>query len=158
MTMTPFVLLGRRRLPTELRPSTRHMYDERQQLWIDQESGLPLVASNRSRSSRFGETTITETREGTDQSEVADLSASRFGETTITKTQEGTDQIETSPAYASQFGETTITRTREGTDQQEHHALSVSRFGETQHTATMEGIDSSETATETISDASYSHF
>ena len=44
--------------------------------------------------SQFGETTLTETREGVDQPEGSTIQASQLGETTLTKTHEGADQTE----------------------------------------------------------------
>ena len=102
--MTPYILLGRKKLPSESIPSPEHVYDERRQLWIDMNTGVPLVSCMRTQASQFGETSMTETREGADQTEGAVhapeiegmvesdvLQASRFGETTMTKAPEGTD-------------------------------------------------------------------
>lgn len=93
--MTPFILQGRKILEPETGPSVEHTYDRHLQLWVDRDSGTPVVSrlQNQIRASNFGETTITETREGADQSEVTTLSASQFGETTMTKAPEGTDQL-----------------------------------------------------------------
>src|SRR5882762_5221913 len=142
--MTPFVLLGRKKLPPDSAPSPEHVYDDDRQLWIDRSSGIPLVLSMQAHAQRsqFGETTMTETREGVDQSEGTTFQASQFGETTLTKTREGADQsegadeIENTVFHASQFGETTNTRTREGTDQTEGTTLQASQFGETTLTNT----------------------
>lgn len=144
--MTPFVLTGRRKLPPESDPADEHIYDEYRQLWIDKKSGTPLVScvQTKAQPSQFGETTITETREGADQVEVATLQASKFGETTITKTMEGADQFEITTLPASQFGETTVTATLEGTDQTEVATLQASKFGETTFTRTREGHDQTE--------------
>jgi hypothetical protein len=140
--MTPFILKGRRQLSPESAPSSDEFYDQHRQLWIDRESGEPLVRRMQSRvePSQFGETTITETREGADQSEIACLTASQFGETTITKTREGADQFEIT-LLSSQFGETTVTATLEGADQTEATLLYPSEFGETTITRTREGHD-----------------
>jgi hypothetical protein len=123
--MTPFILLARRRLPPEAAPSDDHVYDGYQQLWLSRQLGTPLVLSMlaQNQASRFGETTVTETREGTDQSEVASLSSSLFGETTLTKTVEGVDQPEAASVLTSEFGETSMSRSIEGADQQEVTAL-----------------------------------
>lgn len=64
---------------------------------------------------------------------------SNLGETLLTKTREGVDQSE--GVRVSEFGETISTRTAEGTDQREFRA---SDFGETVMTATSEGVDQSE--------------
>lgn len=123
--MTPFVLLGRKKLPPEDAPSPDHAYDASKQLWIDSTSGVPLVLRMQGHAprSQYGETTITETREGADQSEGASFQLSQFGETTLTKTREGADQSEgIDLLQASQFGETVQTRTREGVDQTEGSA------------------------------------
>lgn len=91
-------------------------YDDQKQLWIDSSSGIPIVdTTNKKRkklASDFGETTMTKTQEGTDQSEI--LQASDFGETSITETHEGTDQSEV--LRASDMGETIQTNTGEGSD------------------------------------------
>lgn len=144
--MTPFVLKGRWQLPPESGPSNDEIYDRHRQLWIDRESGEPLVRrmQNLVEPSQLGETTITETREGADQSEVAGFTASQFGETTVTKTREGADQFEISVLVSSQFGETTVTATLEGADQSEVTLLHPSEFGETTITRTREGHDQSE--------------
>lgn len=151
--MTPFVLLGRKKLPPESTPSPEHAYDNDRQLWIDKTSGTPLVLCMRycAQPSPYGETTITETREGADQSEGTTLQASQFGETTLTKTREGADQADHSEGAAilraSQFGETTHTATREGVDQTESAVFQASQFGETTNTRTREGADQTEGTT-----------
>jgi len=144
--MTPFVLKGRSQVPPESAPSGDEIYDRHRQLWIDRESGEPIIRriQNRAQPSQLGETTITETREGADQAEVAGLSASEFGETTLTRTQEGVDQSENSLLSSSQFGETTVTATSEGIDQSENTLLHPSDFGETTMTKTQAGHDQSE--------------
>jgi hypothetical protein len=90
----PFVLKQRGRLEPESEPSALERYDEILQIWIDVASGEPLIKTleRSSGQSKFGETTITETREGVDASEISDIGASKFGETTMTKSQEGVDQ------------------------------------------------------------------
>jgi hypothetical protein len=89
----PFILWERQPLPAESAPMHEHRYDPQRQLWINATTGVPVVAESCAhRASQFGETSITETREGADQSEVSSLSASQFGETTMTKTHEGYDQ------------------------------------------------------------------
>ena len=122
LSMMPFVLMGRKKLPPENAPSAEQLYDVHLQLWIDKKSGMPLVSSMRAHAqpTRFGETTMTETREGVDQTEGATFQASQFGETIITKTREGADKSEGTASFqASQFGETTITSTVEGADKTE---------------------------------------
>jgi hypothetical protein len=100
------------------------VYDEHRQLWIDKISGMPLVSCLRTYAqSQFGETTLTETREGADQTEAAALQGSEFGETIQTRTREGMDQTETTSFQASQLGETTLTKTQEGADQTERATL-----------------------------------
>jgi hypothetical protein len=66
--VTPYILRGRKKLPPESAPSPEHVYDNERQLWINKKSGEPLVTSMRSqvKTTQFGETTITETREGAD--------------------------------------------------------------------------------------------
>jgi len=157
----PFVLLGRKKLPPENAPSHEHVYDADLQLWIDRNSGVPLVSCMQANAqqSRLGETTMTETREGVDQAEATMFHASQFGETTLTKTREGADQSEGAATFnASQFGETTNTRTREGTDQTESTTLRASQFGETTLTNTHEGVDVNEVDAPLAFDAPHSHF
>ncbi len=126
--MTPFVLIGRKKLLPEMGPSSEHVYDQQLQLWMDKTLDAPLVTimGRPAQSSQLGETTITRTREGTDQPEVAIFEASQFGETTLTKTQEGRDQSEVAAFEASQFGETTLTETREGADRTENVTIQIS--------------------------------
>lgn len=138
--MPLFILEGCKKLPPEPEPLEACVYDEERQLWADENSNIPLVCLwTCHSSSRYGETTLTETREGADQSEVVACSASRFGETTLTKTAEGADQSEISSLVASRFGETQVTATREGADAPE--VASASRFGETTMTRAQEGHD-----------------
>lgn len=148
-TMTPFILLGRKKLLPEAAPSPTEIYDDKRQLWVDQISGTPLVQQMKSHSqnSQYGETTITETREGVDQSEGVSMAASQYGETTHTATREGIDQTESTALQASPFGETTVTKTREGADQTESASyLQASQYGETLQTRTREGVDQTESA------------
>lgn len=159
--MMPFVLLGRKKLPPESAPSPEHVYDNDRQLWIDKSSGMPLVLCIQAHAqpSPFGETTMTETREGVDQTEGTALRASQFGETTLTKTREGADQTEgASVLRASQFGETTHTATREGVDQTESATFQASQFGETTNTRTREGTDQTEGVAPLAFNAPPSHF
>lgn len=122
--MTPYILLARKKLRLERTPAPEHVYDEYRQLWIDKNAGMPLVSCMRTHAqSQFGETTLTETREGADQTEGAALHASQFGETIKTMTRESVDQPEGSTLRASQLGETTLTRTQEGADQTERTTL-----------------------------------
>jgi hypothetical protein len=118
--MTLFVLLGRKKLPPESAPSAEQIYDNHRQLWIDKSSGVPLVSCMRAHAqpTKFGETTLTETREGADQTEGITFQASQFGETSITKTSEGADQIEKTAFQASPFGETSAGR--RGPDRRDH--------------------------------------
>jgi len=159
--MTLFVLLGRTKLPPESGPSPEHVYDGDRQLWIDKSSGTPLVLCMHAyaQPSPYGETTMTETREGVDQTEGTALHASQFGETTLTKTREGADQSEGAALLrASQFGETTHTRTREGADQTEGTTLEGSLFGETTLTNTIKGADQTERVAPSAFNAPHSHF
>lgn len=111
----PFILHTRVPLPLEPSPSGEHHYDYARQIWVNVTTGMPVVTENDTQqASKFGETSITETREGADQSEISTINASRFGETSCTKTAEGHDQGES--VLASKFGETSITRAAEGHD------------------------------------------
>lgn len=158
--MTPFVLIGRKKLPSESAPSDEQVYDELLQLWIEKNSGLPLVCclQRRPQHTQVGETTITATREGADQTERTGLEASQFGETTLTDTREGADRTEGASVQASQFGETVHTRTREGADQAEGNPFRASQLGETTLTKTREGADQAEGAVVPGFDAPHSHF
>ena len=118
--MTPFILKGATKVPPETAPSPEHVYDSQRQLWIDNQTGVPLVVTNvGADASRFGETTLTETREGADQAETDCILASRYGETTLTRTVEGADQSEVAALALTRFGETTVTKTVEGADNPE---------------------------------------
>src|SRR5690606_18981920 len=107
------------KVPPDSRHSREQVYDPERQLWVSLTTGEPIVLRTSPHESEFGETVVTATREGLDQSEITGLSASEFGETTMTKTAEGQDQSEVSAHMASEFGETTLTRSREGHDQAE---------------------------------------
>jgi hypothetical protein len=148
--MVPFILVGRSKLPPEPAPSALEQYDPIRQLWIETDTGEPLVNRLRSqaRASQYGETTITETREGADQAETT-LQASPYGETIMTKTHEGVDQTEASSWRASSYGETIQTATREGIDQPEG-SLDASTYGETIETRTAEGMDQTEISSSMI--------
>ena len=142
--MSAFILAGRTKLRPEPGPSSNEHYDPVLQLWIDSASGRPLIETLRDSpdASKYGETQLTDTREGVDQSE-GTIQASAYGETTITKTREGADQTEAVGFDASQYGETTHTATREGADQTER-VLGASSYGETTNTRTREGADQTE--------------
>lgn len=124
---------------SEPKPGTA--YDATRQLWINAD-GIPVVEAARTEqcASDFGETTVTTSAEGVDQSEGR---GSDFGETTLTRTSEGTDKTE---MLSSDFGETTVTKTSEGTDATE--TFSASDFGETTKTASREGSDQTEATQE----------
>lgn len=114
----PFVLRARKRIPGRV-PDSSRIFDTRRQLWLFKESGLPVVSeltrpSTHERSA-WGETILTKTSEGVDQSEGSQ--ASDWGETVMTETSEGIDQSET--VISSNFGETVVTATSEGLDQSE---------------------------------------
>jgi len=115
-----FVLRTREPLNAQIDRHENTQYDNRLQIWMNQETGRPLVLqsienSQEKRCSDFGETIITRTLEGADQPEV--IRSSEFGETLITETREGVDQAEV--IGFSEFGETRMTATREGIDQAE---------------------------------------
>jgi hypothetical protein len=114
--VTPFILIGRRELPPENEPAPQHVYDADLQIWIDSEKNLPLVQclSTRAEPTQFGETTLTETREGADRPEGASVEASNFRQTIRTQSREGVDQTEATAVRASQIGETTLSKTQEG--------------------------------------------
>ena len=91
-----FILMNREVLKPEAKPGKQIRYDDNMQLWVNQQTGQPIVL---------------QFFQGLNQL------CSEFGETDMTKTQEGADQPEVSPS--PEFGETTITRTQEGADQSE---------------------------------------
>lgn len=142
--MPPFILNGRKKLPPEPAVSSEEEYDQQRQLWIDRKSQEPLVCRIHSEieASQYGETSLTDTREGADQSESA-FQMSSYGETTMTKTREGADMTEASAWDASSYGETIKTATREGADQPDR-AIAASSYGETIETRTREGADQTE--------------
>jgi hypothetical protein len=114
-TGIPFVARHRTPLRSDPKAGPEHYYDPLEQLWVSADSGEPLVmrhigtARSALGGSQFGETMMTKTSEGVDQSEgrvdedsdssgaraaAPVLSASQFGETTLTESGEGTDQSE----------------------------------------------------------------
>lgn len=140
--MTPFILKGRQRLPPEPTANPEQFYDRQSQLWRNRMSRVPVVIEMQRRfeSSRFGETTLTATLEGADQSEISSHTTSQFGETTETRMPaEGSDQPLSLDTLSSQFGETTMTKAvGEGADAD----VLSSQFGETTRTfAGGEGAD-----------------
>ena len=140
------VLKKRETIISDMKPSGQIMYDTHLQIWVNNDNRKPVVSNSAQSKSRntlasdFGETQLTKTSEGVDQSEI--ISCSDFGETLITETREGADQSEI--IGCSDFGETTFTKTREGSDQPE--LIQCSDFGETRLTATREGVDQSESS------------
>lgn len=113
----PIILRGKVMVEDVQKPDVDHAFDPGRQLWINQATGLPVVVEAghaRREASRYGETTLTESREGIDYAGASVLDVSRFGETTVTKSQEGVDMA--SAVAASRFGETQITATVEGVD------------------------------------------
>jgi hypothetical protein len=148
IAMGSFILAGRRKLPPESPPSSTERYDPLRQLWVNAETGVPLVSLLRRAvsPSQYGETMMTETREGADQSEGA-FQASPYGETSMTKTHEGSDQTEVTAMAPSPYGETSKTSTREGADQPER-GMEASPYGETINTRTREGADQTEITSE----------
>lgn len=119
-----FILINREALTPEVMPPKEIHYDDKLQIWVDQETGKSIVLQSFENSpkiicSDFGETTMTKTQEGADQTET--IGFSDFGETAITETREGADQTEM--IGFSDFGETRLTATREGADQAEIFSL-----------------------------------
>jgi hypothetical protein len=123
--MTPFVLRDCARLPAEPEPSSDQVFDRFLQVWTSKRSGVPLVLGIQSEQSKYGETTITATVEGADQSEISSLaffdtlSSSKYGEQTRMRIVEGVGEQDFFGGSSSQYGETTLTRTQEGVDQSE---------------------------------------
>ena len=109
--LVPFVLRQRTPLPSASAPGLNDAYDTNLQLWLSSESGRPLVLDEITRRALAAEAQSANTAH-------AELTASNFGETILTKTSEGTDQSE-GTRHASSFGETIHTATSEGVDQSE---------------------------------------
>jgi hypothetical protein len=142
--MIPFVLKNRTKLPAEREPCAHHAFDRRLQIWVNTKSGLPVVVEMQQRASEFGETLITATAEGVDQSEGTNLDASQFGETTMTKAPgEGPDYSHVDGFSSSTFGESTkMTIRQEATGQEDLLSALASQFGETTITRVQrEGVD-----------------
>lgn len=117
----PLILKVRTSVPESEKPKATQVYDPKLQLWINTDSGKPIVTemSNDLNASQFGETTETRAPEGVDRPVQSELLSSNFGETSITKTSgEGADQS-SEVLHASQFGETSITESGEGADSAE---------------------------------------
>lgn len=132
--MKSFILMGATKIPDKSDPPSSHVYDDEFQIWIDTLQNEPLISQiTQQLATRFGETTITETREGADQSEISSVA--------ITTQFDAADDIEF-PAYISNY------------------RLESTRFGETTITKTSEGVDTSEATTENYMDtnAAHSHF
>ena len=117
--MAPFILKGAIKVLPENAPLPEQVYDSQRQLWIDNRTGVPLVISNvNAESSRFGETSMTEAREGVDLAATDPILASRYGETALASMGGGGER-EVAPLSSTRFGETTVTRTVEGADNPE---------------------------------------
>jgi hypothetical protein len=118
--MVPYVLKGCEKIPNDTGLPDEVIYDSSRQIWTLSETGQPFVSArcDQAQASTYGETSLSETREGADQSEIATLQASTYGETALTKTFEGADQPE-GTLTSSQYGETAVTATQEGVDQSE---------------------------------------
>lgn len=86
-------------------PDPERIFDERDQIWLWRSSGTPVVEhpANAPSASEYGETLITATSEGVDQSEGTAPSQSEYGETSMTKTSEGVDQSEGGSSTATLF-------------------------------------------------------
>ena len=93
--MTPFILKGATKIPPELALPREFVYCPHEQLWKNIRTGVPVVSSSmHGDASPYGETLITETREGIDQAEISATVPSPFGETCLTRTREGADESE----------------------------------------------------------------
>jgi putative ATP-grasp target RiPP len=90
-----FVLRGTVKVFDEESP-VGAVYDPVKQFWVTP-GGEPYVCQMNAEVSKYGETTLTATIEGADQSEVSGL-ASTYGETVLTRTAEGVDTSEGSPS------------------------------------------------------------
>ena len=146
------ILKKREVIASVTKPGGEITYDNDLQIWVDSVNRSPIVLNHIQTNSRnklssdFGETSLTRTSEGADQSEI--IGCSDFGETLITETREGADQSEI--IGCSDFGETTMTKTQEGSDQSE--LIGLSDFGETRLTSTSEGADQGEISSLSIND------
>lgn len=99
----PFVYRFRKKIESIVQNDEHSMFDNNRQLWVSKATGEPVVNEFiKLRSSEFGETLITNTFEGVDQSE--SVNSSDFGETVMTETREGVDQSELiSMSYKDKF-------------------------------------------------------
>lgn len=112
--MEPFILRDRKvALPIDV-DSDESVYDSVRQIWIRRDSGEAMVACllEDRLSTKVGETTMTATREGVDQTE-------RSAQDYDSGYSEGCSSEELTGIQASRVGETSITETREGVDQTE---------------------------------------
>jgi hypothetical protein len=140
--MVPFVLRGCTELPPEPAPHSHYVFDKWLQVWVNTKTSRPVVVEMQHRQSEFGETLITATAEGVDQSEATGLDASEFGETSLTRSTEGVDQSEGTSFEISQFGETTMTKSPgEGVDYDHFGSFASSVFGESTKMTIREAID-----------------
>ena len=117
----PFILMDMIEMDRDEIPPSEHAYDSVLQLWIDLRTRTPLVSHLRENlASQFGETTLTATREGTDQTEIASTGLRALPGVLDACTAEAPScGHKTQTQRPSQFGETTITRTSEGVDSTE---------------------------------------
>ncbi len=80
-------------IPNHIESPENAEWNSKLQLWVDSLTNTPLVNKyTHKAATNYGETALTETNEGIDQSESS--MGTEYGETTFTKTHEGTDQSE----------------------------------------------------------------
>lgn len=118
--MTPFILKGATKIPDEDAPTEGHSYDSDLQLWVDTRTGVPLVsAAVATKDCELRKAHAEEYLVNTDSAPARPMKASPFGETLLTRTTEGIDQSEATAFSASPFGETLHTATAESADNPE---------------------------------------
>ena len=118
--MTPFILKGATKIPDEEAPTEGQLYDSELQLWIDTRTGVPLVsAAVATKACEPDKECAEEYLVNSDSARTPPMTASQFGETLLTRTSEGVDQSEATAFSASPFGETGHTATVESVDNPE---------------------------------------
>lgn len=118
--MRPFILREAITLPPSVDPPIEHIYDQTLQLWIDSQTGIPVVSlEGATAATRHGETLLTATREGADQSESATIDVPVPHDATGTRTNDRGRSAEAHSLTATRYGETAMTETREGADTSE---------------------------------------
>lgn len=118
--MKPFILDGAIAIPSDENPSQSYIYDMDLQLWVDKENMTPLIDSyTAGEATLYGETILTDTVEGADQSEIASTIPTSRDCLADTFLNNHTAPEKKTLSRPTQFGETLITKTAEGVDTSE---------------------------------------